>query len=218
VIGTILSGMAHELRNPVNVLVNGIEPLRESLRELAPDNRDIGALLDALDDAGKRVNRLTEELLAFRRHSAETGERVGVSDLIDQSLALLKPKLGGVKVERDISYAGEVRGSAHSLSQIVINLVENAIQAVNGAGRVGIQAREAPDGVWVDVWDDGPGVAVADRERLFESFFSTKPAGEGTGLGLAISRKIAERNGGHLTLQPSLQGARFRLTLPRASP
>jgi two-component system sensor histidine kinase HupT/HoxJ len=131
---------------------------------------------------------------------------------------LLKPKLGGVTVETDLGFAGEVRGSAHSLSQVVVNLVENAIQAVNGRGHVGIQTRESPDGIWVDVWDDGPGVAAENREKLFEPFFSTKRAGEGTGLGLAISRQIAERNGGHLTLQPSDRGARFRLTLPRASP
>jgi two-component system sensor histidine kinase HupT/HoxJ len=121
-------------------------------------------------------------------------------------------------VETDIGIEGDVRGSAHSLSQVVVNLVENAIHAVNGTGHVGIQAREAPEGVWVEVWDDGPGVAVENRGKLFEPFFSTKRAGEGTGLGLAISRQIAERNGGQLTLQPSDRGARFRLTLPRASP
>jgi signal transduction histidine kinase len=216
--GTILSGMAHELRNPVNVLVNGIAPLRESVQELLSKDPGVGQLLDALEDSGRRVSELTDELLAFRRPYAEKGEHVGVRDLIGQSLALLKPKLSRMTVETDIGIEGDVRGSAHSLSQVVVNLVENAIHAVNGTGHVGIQAREAPEGVWVEVWDDGPGVAVENRGKLFEPFFSTKRAGEGTGLGLAISRQIAERNGGQLTLQPSDRGARFRLTLPRASP
>ncbi len=216
--GTILSGMAHELRNPVNVLVNGLAPLRESVLELLPKDPGIGALLDALDDAGRRVSELTDELLTFRRNPDETHARVAVPALIGQSLALLKPKLAGVTVETDIAFAGDVRGSAHSLSQVVVNLVENALHAVNGTGHVGIQAREAPEGggVLLDVWDDGPGVALENRDKLFEPFFSTKRAGEGTGLGLAISRQIAERNGGQLTLQPSERGARFRLTLSRA--
>jgi signal transduction histidine kinase len=216
--GTLLSGMAHELRNPVNVLMNGIAPLRESIQELLPKDPGLGALLDALEDAGRRVNELTNELLTFRRNPSEAGERVTVADLIGQSLALLKPKLGGVTVETDIAFQGEVRGSAHSLSQVVVNLVENAIHATKGVGHVGIQARESPEGVVVDVWDDGPGVTLENREKLFEPFFSTKRAGEGTGLGLAISRQIAERHGGQLDLQPSDHGARFRLTLPRAAP
>jgi two-component system sensor histidine kinase HupT/HoxJ len=99
-----------------------------------------------------------------------------------------------------------------------VNLIENAIHAVHGTGHVGIQARESSQGVEVDVWDDGPGVAIEHRAKLFEPFFSTKRAGEGTGLGLAISRQIAERHGGQLDLQPSDHGARFRLTLPRATP
>ncbi len=218
-VGTLLSGMAHELRNPVNVLVNGVGPLRESLLpETTAANPAILPLVDAVDDAARRVSELTEELLAFRRAPEETEERVKLSDLIEQSLSLLRPKLAGVKVQTDVAYDGEVVGSAHRLSQVVMNLVENAVQAIGGgSGQVGIATRDGPDGVELDVWDDGPGIPSEQRDRIFEPFFTTKPPGVGNGLGLAISRQIAERHGGRLALAPSERGARFRLTLPRAT-
>ncbi|MHB8420059.1 MAG: ATP-binding protein [Myxococcales bacterium] len=217
-LGTMLSGMAHELRNPINVLVNGIEPLRDSLREAKVADPAVDGLIDAISDAGRRVAGLTAALLAFRRDPGESGTRVGVPELIDQSLALLRPKLARADLAKKIDCAFEVRGSAHVLSQVVMNLVENALQATGGKGPMGIEAHEESDAVVVDVWDEGPGVPAENRDRIFEPFFSTKRPGEGTGLGLAISRQIAERHGGHLALAESEHGARFRLTLPRASP
>ncbi len=216
--GSLLSDMSHELRNPINVLVNGLAPLRESLKEAEARDPTVAALLDALQTAADRVSGLSRELLTFRRDVDEAVARVRVPELIEQSLALLRPKLGGISLSKRIGYEGEVRGSAQVLGQVVVNLVENAIQATSGKGSVVIEARPELDGVAIEIWDDGPGVAPENRDRIFEPFFSTKRPGEGTGLGLAISRQIAERHGGHLALADSDRGARFRLTLPRAAP
>ncbi len=217
-LGLVLSSMAHELRNPINVLVNGILPLRESLEAAGLKDPGIVELVAALEDAGRRVGGLSEQLLAYRRSASDEGARVRVPELIDESLRLLQPRLAGVALETHIGTDGAVRGSGQVLSQVVVNLVENAIQATNGKGPVGIEVREESEDVVVDVWDRGPGVPPENRERIFDPFFSTKRAGEGTGLGLAISRQIAERHGGRLSLAPSEVGARFRLTLPRARP
>ena len=217
-VGLMLSSMAHELRNPLNVLMNGMEPLRESIVAAGLQDEGVTALVDALDDAGRRVGGLSEQLLAFRRAASDPNARVAVPALIDQSLALLRSRLEGVALQKEIRYSGEVRGSGQVLSQVVVNLVENAIQATGGKGPVGIETREEADEVVLDVWDSGPGVSAENRDRIFEPFFSTKKPGEGTGLGLAISRQIAEQHGGHLALAQSDRGARFRLTLPRAAP
>jgi signal transduction histidine kinase len=128
---------------------------------------------------------------------------------------MLRPKLGQVQVETDLTFRGEVVGSPYTLGQVVVNLLENAIHATNGKGTVGISTRRGDHSVELEVWDNGPGIPADIRERIFEPFFSTKSPGEGTGLGLAICRQIAERYGGTLNLQPSPSGARFRLTLPQ---
>ena len=218
---TLLSAMAHELRNPVNVLVNGVAPLRDALAAMpALADPDTLQLVDAIAEASRRVADLSEELLALRAPPQETGERVQMATVIEQSLALLRPKLTGVTVRTEMASEGEVVGSVRRLSQVVANLLENALQAVGGPGRgqIGIAARDGPDSVEVEVWDDGPGVAPEQRDRIFEPFYTTHAAGAGHGLGLAISRQIAERYGGKLDLAPGEHGARFRLTLPRAAP
>ncbi|MHB1844600.1 MAG: ATP-binding protein [Deltaproteobacteria bacterium] len=215
-VGRMLSGMAHELRNPINVLVNGLLPLREELLEAGTLGPATEELLRAIEDASQRVNALTEELLSFHRPAATRG-RVRLGDLVEKSLGLLKPKLGQVQVQTSLAFEGDVEGSPHSLGQVLVNLVENALHAVKGEGRVGIESRASDGAVELDVWDDGPGIPEGDRQRIFEPFFTTKPPGQGTGLGLAISRQIVERHGGQLILAPSEKGARFRLTLPPAS-
>ena len=129
---------------------------------------------------------------------------MGVPDLIDQSLGTLEAQARRRHRRDRHRLRGRGLGSAHSLSQVVVNLIENAIHAVKGVGHVGIEAHEAPEGVVVDVWDDGPGVALENRDRLFEPFFSTKRAGEGTGLGLAISREIAEATAGSSRCSPAI--------------
>ncbi len=216
--GRILAGMAHELRNPINVLVNGILPLRE---ELASDGGPLGPvaeqLLGAIESASQRVNSLTEELLTFSRPSGGKRTRIAVPALVEQSIDLLRPRLGQIRIEKELAFEGEVEGSPHGLGQVLVNLVENALNAVGSQGSVGIATRLAEGAVQLDVWDDGPGVPDEVRARIFEPFFTTKPPGQGTGLGLAISRQIVERHGGRLDLTPSARGARFRVTLPPAT-
>ena len=108
------------------------------------------------------------------------------------------------------------------LRQVLVNLCDNSAHAVDGSdqqrGEVTIEYGAAEDQVWLEVADDGPGVAADLRPRLFEPYVTTRGIGEGMGLGLAICRKILLDHGGDLELRPSERGATFRLTLPRFQP
>ena len=105
-----------------------------------------------------------------------------------------------------------VRCQRHQIAQVLLNLLQNAVEAVDRAGTIEVRTRAAGSWVEIEVADDGPGLAVDSRERIFEAFYTTKD--EGTGLGLAISRDIAESHHGSLEAVASPAGACFRLRLP----
>jgi two-component system NtrC family sensor kinase len=113
-----------------------------------------------------------------------------------------------------------IRAISGQLEQVLINLITNAVHAVESGGQVVVQARvDGPQTVLIEVADSGPGIPEEDRERVFEPFFTTKPDGKGTGLGLSIVRNIVEQHSGQITVgQSELGGASFRVVLPVVSP
>ncbi|MET0413146.1 MAG: ATP-binding protein, partial [Polyangiaceae bacterium] len=146
-------------------------------------------------------------------------EVVSLADVVRLSLRLVGgPLKRSARLELDIEGAPSVKGSSTQLSQIVLNLLVNAFQAVadQAPNRRIVSARIRADAEFahLEIADAGPGVAESDAERIFHPFFTTKP-GVGSGLGLAISRRIAEELGGRLTVErdDALGGARFRLSL-----
>jgi signal transduction histidine kinase len=157
--------------------------------------------------------------------ATEAADFADVASVVADVVALVKPQKSfrGVDVEADVSPALRARVAAPRLTQVLLNLVVNAGAAIAGAraakparGRVTVRAREAGRArLRIEVEDNGPGVAPAVRDRLFEPFVTTKDVGEGTGLGLAVCRGLVESVGGAIVLDPSYeQGARFVVLLP----
>ena len=127
---------------------------------------------------------------------------------------------GGVVLELNCSPGvPEVLGNASELKQVLLNLLENALDASPRGGRIRLECAAHPDGVELCVEDQGPGIPAADLERIFDPFFSTKAPGRGTGLGLAIVHRIVADHGGHVEVDAGGspgRGARFRVVLPAA--
>jgi len=126
---------------------------------------------------------------------------------------------GGITLDVDVDPdLPVIQAIAGQLEQVLINLITNAVHAVEGreAGRVVVRAKsESPSTVLVEVGDSGPGISESDRERIFEPFYTTKPDGKGTGLGLPIVRNIIDQHHGEITITTSdLGGAAFRVILP----
>jgi signal transduction histidine kinase len=231
-LGIVAAGIGHELRNPISWITTN---LQHSLAELgglsealkANDAPLAGAKVDeiraALQDASMGAERVAEIVSAIQLSMVRpTGESeiVDLEEVVHLSLRLVEGDLRrACKFDLQVSGSPRVRGSRTQLSQIVVNLVINAIHAVVKlpSSEATIAVRIGTDGklASLEVADNGSGVPDADRERIFDPFFTTKP-GVGTGLGLAISRKIAAELGGALEVERDgrLGGAVFRLTLP----
>jgi two-component system, NtrC family, sensor histidine kinase HupT/HoxJ len=241
-LGRLLAGVAHELNNPISFVYANAHALeryagkfetyfarvqegasREALIELRRElrlDREVANLREAINgarDGAERVRDIVEDL---RRLSSDgSGEKV-VFDLAETARIAAEWVLRGMKqpvrLETSLQRA-EVLGRAGHVQQVVMNLVQNAVDALEGreGGMIRLLVRPEGGRAVLVVADNGPGVPEAERAMIFDPFFTTKPVGRGTGLGLSISHKIAEEHGGSLVLAEG-EGASFRLDLPLA--
>jgi C4-dicarboxylate-specific signal transduction histidine kinase len=237
-LGIVAAGIGHELRNPIGWistnLSHSMAELGEVIDLLAKQpgyDRLISIKVEevsaSLTDASTGVQRVQEIVSGIELSTVKpTGEPevVPLADVLRLSLRLVGgPLKRSARLELDIEGSPRVRGSSTQLSQIVLNLLVNAFQAVadQPSNRRIVNARIKSDGRFaeLEVADAGPGVAESDAERIFHPFFTTKP-GVGSGLGLAISRRIAEELGGRLEVSrdEKLGGACFRLSLALEQP
>jgi two-component system NtrC family sensor kinase len=220
-VGQLVSGVAHELNNPLTSIAGLAEFLLEQ-KELGKKDR---GHLQVIHEQAERAGRIVRNLLTFARKGSAERVPVDLNDVIRRTLSLTAYdlKLKDIRVERELSGAlPEVFGDRHGLQQVVLNLVTNAAQAV------GENPRERPREITVSTWfdgqvhlrvaDTGPGIPDEIVQSVFTPFFTTKEPGKGTGLGLSITYSIVESHGGHITVEPprATGGAAFRVDLPPA--
>ena len=214
-VGQMSAGIAHDLANPVTGIINTTTMLyRKSDKKDRP-------LIEQLIDNAKRIETLSRNLMSYSRPSKEEMFPVDVRAMILDSLSFSHYELsrGRVFVDTDIpEKLPLIRGIKDQLQQVFINLLTNASHACKdtGNGRVLLSARECGNNmVKISVSDNGVGIPDDVREKLFDSFFTTKPEGEGTGLGLSIVNEIVERHEGTIDVQSELgKGSTFNITLP----
>jgi two-component system, NtrC family, sensor kinase len=225
-VGRLAAGVAHEIGNPIAALMGMQDLLIEG--EVSPETqRDF---LQRMRRETERIHSVVRDLLDFARpegKSAGDGPapaaevRTAAADVA--SLVKTQKDFHDVRVDVDVAGAARVALPQGQLTQVLLNLLLNAGAAIRsanrGQGRVTVRARDETAGrVRIEVEDDGPGVATAVRDRLFEPFVTTKDVGEGTGLGLAVCRGVVEAAGGEIGLDASYSGgARFYVLLPAAS-
>ena len=229
-IGTLAGGVAHDFNN----LIFGIKLVASELALTAADVR-LKSDLELIDNITERAATLTRSLLGFARLGKHRAAPVALEDVIAGMRELLERTLAGVRL--DFSFGAEARGvvvgDQAQLEQVVMNLVVNARDAVGGSGRVAVSTRtvslDAPPvhatgaftagrAVVFEVADDGPGISPAERDRVFEPYFTTKTRGpdRGTGLGLATVLGIVEAHQGSIEIAAGLEGrgTTMRVYLP----
>ncbi|HET6413458.1 MAG TPA: ATP-binding protein [Anaeromyxobacter sp.] len=216
-VGQLAGGVAHEINNPLGGILAFAQLMSREERSVEDMEN-----LRLIQDAANRAKRIVESLLRFsRRPRSEEKGPVPLPQVVEDALFLLSSQLkdGRAEVIRRCEPALAV-GNANQLQQIVVNLLVNALQAMNGEGTVTIATGEVgPGRVQLSVTDTGPGVRPEIAKRIFEPFFTTKPEGQGTGLGLSICYQIAEEHGGNIRVEAGAErGARFVLELPAAQP
>jgi len=206
-IGRLAAGVAHEINNPLGVILGYTRLLRKKAEGSVAEE------LSIIEQETLRCQEIVEGLLDLSRPMDAPMQQVDLRRLCDDVVSRLADsrQLGGVEV--CVEGEAAVRGQSQKLRQVVFNLIKNAVEAAGRGGRVHVHVGAAPDGVAVAVADSGPGIRETARGRLFEPFFTTKPAG--TGLGLAVSRAIARAHGGDIVAGGApLGGAVFTLRLP----
>ncbi|MEP6739125.1 MAG: PAS domain S-box protein [Caldimonas sp.] len=222
--GSLLAGVAHELNNPLAIVMGRASLLEEKCEELPELKADAARIREAAE----RCGRIVRTFLNMARQRPSKRSPVAIDDVIRAAVDMLQYgyRTHGIELELALADAlPAVTADADQIGQVVMNLLVNAQQALagsEGARRVRLETglepaapgREAQ--VWLRIADSGRGVSMALRARLFEPFFTTKAEGAGTGLGLAVSRSLAREHGGELVLEEDRGegGASFRLCLP----
>jgi signal transduction histidine kinase len=216
--GVLSAGLAHELRNPANAIVNALDPL---FGLLPPEERTAGSagneLYDVMKAAAVQMRELCTNILNVSRSGPITRRPEDVRTLIAKARLVLRAVIGDRTVVESVEIDQPVYCAAPMIEQVLINLIDNAAYAAGIRGTIQINAWDEKSRVVIEVTDSGPGVPAHLHERIFDPFFTTKPVGEGTGLGLALSRRIALNHNGDLRVVRRGQTTAFRLELPRAS-
>jgi signal transduction histidine kinase len=217
-VGTLTSGIAHELNNPINNIVLTAESLKEDFRELSQEEA-MGLIQDILIQS-ERASEIVKGLLDFSRAEHPEFEPLSIAAVIQDTLKLVRNQLSlsGIHVEQDMPPdLPPIYGEKKSLQQVFLNLFINAIQAMLDGGTLNIRAHPSPDDQWmvIDVTDTGVGIDPAHLPQIFDPFYTTKQVGRGTGLGLSVTYGIVEKHGGHIDVKSRVgEGTTFTVTLP----
>ncbi|MBI2491187.1 MAG: hypothetical protein HYV94_03665 [Candidatus Rokubacteria bacterium] len=219
-IGELSASVAHEVNNPLMVILGNSGLL---LRDAAPGSPHY-ARLTAIETEANRAGKIVRDLLDFARRREPARVPLMLHDAIERALDLLGAQLvrAGVEVERVFDPAlPTIRGDRDQLTQVFLNLATNAMDAMQGrGGLIVIQTRRGRDEAGrpvaiVTVTDAGPGIPPERLERIFEPFYTTKPEGRGTGLGLSVSQGIVRTHGGAVEVESKVgRGTTMRVTLP----
>jgi len=227
-LGELVAGIAHEINNPLAYVMSHLDTVEQSLDKVA--HKLAGDLphgersqfekartrLGDMRGGLERVRDLVLKLRTFSRLDEGAFKKVDARESIESVLTILRHRLGD-KVTIKASYAADnvVGCFPAPLNQVVMNLLSNAIDAVEGGGRIEVRTERDATAFRIVVADDGPGVAPGIRERLFEPFFTTKPVGKGMGLGLSIAYRIVQAHKGTIdVLDKKGGGAEFVVTIP----
>jgi signal transduction histidine kinase/HAMP domain-containing protein len=216
-IGQLAAGMAHEVNNPLGGILNCLYNLKKGT---VTDGRR-GEYLEFMEDGIKRVQNIVGQLLDFSQQHAPELTLTDINSLIDGVMPLFLHSIKGrdVRLVRNLGQGlPPILVDKHQIEQVLVNLILNALQAVDGDGVIDVST--AFEGEWyrITVSDNGCGIPPENVPKIFDPFFTTKGVGKGTGLGLSVSRGIIERHRGRIEVESAAgKGTAFKVYLPLAT-
>lgn len=224
-LGLLASGISHEVNNPLGAIATTVDGLR---RKLTPSTGDFRESREEIDASLRRVARevqraraITDRLLKVARPPGRSRSLIDVNHALSATLALLSYDIERAGIDTSTELAERLpclTGDESRLGQILLNLILNAIQAMHAGGSLQITTALENGTIRIDVADTGEGISPQNLGRIYEPFFTTKPAGTGTGLGLFITHQLVSEMNGSIDVHSMLgQGTRFTLHLPSGS-
>jgi PAS domain S-box-containing protein len=214
-VGKLAAGVAHELNNPLTGILTFTEDLLDDAEEGTPLHEDLEVIMRET----LRCRRIVRDLLDFSRRDRLRRHPLNLESVVDRTLGMVAKQAAFHDIEFEVDTSDVptlTQGDPTQLQQVLLNLVINARDAMDGRGRITIRTEHDSGRVALSVTDEGVGIPEENYDRIFEPFFSTK-GNQGNGLGLAAVRSIIERHGGEIQVTSALQrGATFRVILPAA--
>jgi PAS domain S-box-containing protein len=214
-LATLVTGIAHDIGTPMNVILGYTDLLARSMREEKDRER-----LRIIREQVERVTRLIQTLMNFARPHREPPLPVRVDDVAERALGLIAETARGrgIAIERAFGNTAPILAQGERLERAFLDLFVNACDAMAAGGVLRVATSPLDGGVEIRIEDTGTGIAPDSLERIFEPFYTTKPRGKGTGLGLLVTRAIVAEHGGTIDVTSALgKGTSFRIQLPRES-
>ncbi|BBD09071.1 sensor histidine kinase [Desulfovibrio ferrophilus] len=223
-VGELAAGIAHEINNPVAIMVEEGGWISDILSDDVPlseaDRTEIGQSLVQIKTQGARCKEITHKLLSFARKTDATLKAVDLNELIEEMTALSGQRARYANVQIVTNLQSDLPGicaSPSEIQQVLLNLINNALDAMSkDGGQLDLSSKAIDSTVHVVVKDTGHGIPQANLARIFDPFYTTKPVGKGTGLGLSICYGIVTKMGGDITVKSTVnKGTTFTVILPQ---
>ena len=222
-VGELAAGIAHEINNPVAIMVEEAGWMEDLLSDgeeafFEKNQDEFKRSLKQIRIQGHRCKEITQKLLSFARKTDSRIQKTQLNDLIEEIVAISaqRAKYANVELEVNLSDIPEVDVSQTELQQVFLNIINNALYAMDkNGGALKISSRLDENFIVIEITDNGPGIPGPNLQKIFDPFFTTKPVGKGTGLGLSICYGIIKNLGGEIVVQSSVgTGASFFIKIP----
>jgi len=229
-IGELSAGVAHEINNPVAIIMTERQLLLDQFQKSEIDDPEFReqfhSSMEQIVVQGQRCKRITQNLLRFSRRTRSMVETIDLNQFLGEVIELMEreARSSGIKFIADLDERLEsIESDPSQLQQVFLNLITNAIDAHEnksyGSIRIATKYDDTAEGVFITIADTGTGISSKDLDRIFDPFYTTKPVGKGTGLGLSICYSIVQQLGGDITVRSELgEGTEFVIFLPPTMP
>ena len=222
VAGRLAAGVAHEVNNPIGIIINRIECIQSEAQETGVSD-DLIKDLGTINKYARRISKIVEDLSIFSRttYSESVCARIDINDVLADVFFLVEQKIRGKKIrliKKLYPASLFVLGDAGKLEQVFINIIDNAIHAISGKGSITVTTRAKKKYVRTEISDSGTGIPAEHLNKIYDPFFTTKEVGKGTGLGLPISQAIIADYNASIGVDSQInKGTTFTITFPAAA-